>query len=115
MGYAPHYNPFFGTYSMTDIAGIQQVQPVVDEPEQDLVGPDDFEEDNINIISEDDLESDFAPTIAPTESSNPHLRGPKDQPKPDPEVSPTSSSRTRISGTTTMLLLIPAAFSMILL
>jgi len=118
--YAPNYNPFFGAYSITDMANIQQVQPVLDEPEQDLVGSGDFEGDNTAVVKDVDI----APTPPPSEASNLHLRGPKyenlfktDPPVPVQEVTlgAASPSPTRFSGTTTVLLLIPAAFSMLFL
>ena len=118
--YAPHYNPFFGTYNMADMAS----KP--DAPKENLSGPIDFGKD----LS--DIGTLGAPTPPPTETSKLHLRGPKFDNlfKRGPHSVPVSpqvtldesqgtfdesSSPSRFSETTTVLLLIPAALSMLVL
>ena len=120
--YAPYYNPFFGTYEMTDIASNVQFPPVVDTPEETPEGvPENVGSNplvdggNFNVINVD--------PSTPAPSSNLHLRGPQygnlfktDAPLPVEEevVEDTSSSSKTFFGTTTILLLIPAALSMLL-
>lgn len=124
--YAPHYNPFFGTYSMADISINEQFDPEVetvpDEEEgQDLSGPlwDEVNDGSSGPALSEGLE--FRNTPPPTDESNLHLRGPQygnlfktDPPRVVTPQAPLeeSSSPSRFS---TVLLLIPAALSMLIL
>jgi len=112
--FAPHYDPFFGTYSMADI--ISNPQFVADEDDFNLVGPGDETTYLINNI----IVVDGPPTQAPTAESNMNLRGPKFEsilgtPPPTPEsdeFDDVSSSPAKFSNTmTALLLLLPAALS----
>lgn len=137
--FAPHYDPFFGTYSMADIGSNPQFD--VNDTVVDVVGDDEgsdvivANEKNFSLVGPGDgtanpgnniIVVDGPKTQAPTAESNIHLRGPKfenlfETPTPTPkndndEFAGASSSPGRFSNTiTALLLLIPAALSVFIL
>jgi hypothetical protein len=149
--FAPHYDPFFGTYSMADIGSNPQFDAIVPKDEDVVVGDEEgsgaivAEEEDLNLVGPgEDSDADAAsktadlsnnvivldgpPTQAPTAESNLHLRGPRfenlfgtQSPTPDnnDELSGSysaSSSPTKFSETiTALLLLLPAALSVLVL
>jgi len=140
--FAPHYDPYFGTYDMTEIVSNPQYDSIVvedgvnmtsiiieDDEDSGVVDIADNEGSNTVIVDEDsdtDLGDNAivvdAPTEAPTEQSSLHLRGPqygnlfiKPQDPGGPIYLGSSSPSTFSGETTTLLLLIPAALSMLLM
>ena len=134
--FAPHYNPFHGPYSMSDVMGPQLIdEPEVIEEESATKEPVDDIDGSLE-VGEDisDINSDLAdwdgvapsPSPPPTAGSDLHLRGPNydhlyktetpkaTQPPQQQDVTLGASSST--ARTTTVLkLLLPVALSMILL
>ena len=131
--YAPHFDPFAGTYDIADISFRPQDEAIVvdketeapEEEEEELLKPIDINEENY-VDGHGNTDIANVPTQSPTESSKLLLRGPKFNVLLGNATNSTSSSTTSSDAsddlddssstmlqlsriTTTLLLLIPLA------